>query len=204
MKLWYSPTSPYVRKVMVVAFENGLEDSIERIPARAPESNLEAANPLDKIPTLATDEGEVLYDSPVICEYLDNLSESEGDEAKLFPSSGQERWRALRLQALADGILDAAVLRVMESRRPEERRSAEWDDRQKRKVTLGLDSLETEAPELGGPVTIGHVAIGCLLAFLDARFADDDWRAGRPALARWYEEFAKRPSMAATAPPPPE
>ena len=204
MKLWHSPTSPYVRKVMVVAFESGLAESIERLPARAPESDLEAANPLGKIPTLATDEGEILYDSPVICEYLDSLGESQGDGAKLFPSSGQERWKALQLQALADGVLDAAVLRVMESRRPEERRSAEWDEGQKRKVTRGLDRLETEAPERGGPVTIGHVAIGCLLGFLDARFGDDDWRGGRPALAKWYEEFAQRPSMAATAPPPPE
>ncbi len=204
MKLWYSPTSPYVRKVMVVALESGHEGGIERLPARAPESNLEAANPLGKIPTLATDEGEILYDSPVICEYLDSLSESQGDGAKLFPSSGQERWKALRLQALADGILDAAVLRVIESRRPEKRRLARWDEWQKRKVVRGLDSLETEAPDLDAPVTIGHVAIGCLLGFLDARFADDDWRPGRPALAKWYEEFAQRPSMAATAPPPPE
>ncbi len=204
MKLWHSPTSPYVRKVMVVAFENGLAERIERIPARAPESGLEAANPLGKIPTLATDEGEILYDSPVICEYLDSLGEGQGDGAKLFPASGKERWKALRLQALADGVLVAAVLRVMESRRPEKRRSAKWDEWQKRKVVRGLDKLEKEAPDLGGAVTIGHVAIGCLLSFLDRRFGDDDWRAGRPALAGWYEEFAKRPSMAATAPPPPE
>jgi glutathione S-transferase len=199
MKLRYSPTSPYVRKVLVVAYEAGLEGRIERVATNLadPASGLTADNPLGKIPALITDGGEVLYDSPVICEYLDSLH----DGRRLFPAAGGGRWKALRRQALADGILDAGVLRMMEMRRPENERSAAWMVRQKGVVVRGLDALEEEAADLDAePVTIGHIAIGCALGWLDFRLPDDEWRDGRQRLARWYQGFAERRSMLETVP----
>jgi len=135
----------------------------------------------------------VLYDSRVICEYLDSLHEGP----RLFPP-GAARWVALRQQAMADGLLDAALLRRYESLRPADQRSAEWDSGQRGKVERALDAAEREAAGLGEPVTIGAIAIACALGYLDLRFAADAWRQGRPALAGWYEAFAKRSSMLAT------
>ena len=198
MKLWHSPTSPYVRKVMMAAIELGLEDRIECVPARTPESKIAEANPLNKIPTLETDDGQILYDSLVICEYLDSLT----DKANLFPASGPRRWKTLRMHTLADGLIDAAVLRVHETRRPEEQRNADWDERQKTKIVRGLARLEEEINELDGPVDIAQITTSCLLGFLDRRRDDDDWRAGHPALAAWQEKFSTRPSATGTEPPP--
>ena len=203
MRLRYSPTSPYVRKVLVTAIELGLAEGIERVPTDTldPMSGLSDDNPLGKVPALILEDGEVLYDSPVVCEYLDSLHEGP----KLFPPSGPERWRALRRQALGDGILDAAILRMLETlRRPEALRWKGWIDKQAGKVTRALDLLETEAASLGDPLTIGHITIGCALGYLDFRFADDDWRAGHAELAAWYEDFAGRPSMQQTVPKLPQ
>jgi glutathione S-transferase len=203
MQLRYSPTSPYVRKVSVCAIELGLAERIERIPTDTldPSSGLAEHNPLVKVPALILEDGEVLYDSPVICEYLDSLH----DGAKIFPPAGPERWTALRQQALGDGILDAAILRMLETlRRPEALRWRGWIDKQTGKVTRALDRLEAEAEALEGPLTIGQITIGCALGYLDFRFADDKWRAGRPNLAAWHEDFAGRPSMQETAPPAPQ
>jgi|APTNR8051073442_1049403.scaffolds.fasta_scaffold28032_2 glutathione S-transferase len=203
MKLRYTPTSPYVRKVTVTAHERGLDGRIERIPTDVwdPNSDIGRDNPLGKVPALTTDDGLVLYDSPVICEYLDSV----GDGPRLFPATGVERWIALRRAALGDGILDAGVARLLEGRREEALRSATWVARQAGKVAAGLDALEAEAGDLDAPLTIGHIAIAAALGFLDFRFAAEDWRPTRPALARWYETFAARPSMQATVPqePPP-
>jgi glutathione S-transferase len=204
MKLRYSTTSPYVRKVSVTAIELGLDGRIARVPTNTmdPKSDHGADNPLGKVPTLITDEGERLYDSPVICEYLDNLAEGP----KLFPPAGAERWRALRRQALADGVLDAAILRMLETRRrPEALRWDGWVRLQSGKIAKALDQLEREAgspddPLAMGPLTIGEIAAGCALGYLDFRFSEDDWRATRPALAAWYEGFAARPSMQQTVP----
>lgn len=198
MKLRYSPTSPYVRKVSVVAIETGLAARIERVPTdiRAPTSEFHRDNPLGKVPALITEGGEALYDSPVICEYLDSLH----DGLKLFPPPGGPRWTALRRQALADGIMDAGVLVRMEMLRPEAERSASWIDRQKGAVRRGLDQLEDEVAALGAAGTIGHIAIGCALGFLDFRLPKLGWRGGRPELARWFERFAARASMTETVP----
>jgi glutathione S-transferase len=198
MKLRYSPTSPYVRKVTVTALETGLDDRIERIPTNVflPTTDIAKDNPLGKVPALITEGGETLYDSPVICEYLDSLH----DGRKLFPPPGGARWTALRLQALGDGILDAGVLRLLEGRRPETEQSPAWIARQAAAVERGLDALEDETETLAGPITIGHIAVGCALGWLEFRCPDDHWRSKRPSLARWYETFARRPSMEATVP----
>lgn len=202
MQLRYLKTSPYVRKVMVCAYELGLDDRIETINTRPQEDeeSLCEHNPLSKVPALITDDGDLLYDSPVVCEYLDALGGN-----RLFPPPGPARWTALRRHALADGILDAAVARRYESQRPEEIQHEPWVARQKRKIERALDQFEGEAQadtlaHGNSSVTIGEVAIGCALGYLDLRFEADDWRRNRPALASWYEDFAGRPSMRKTAP----
>ena len=199
MKLRHAAASPFVRKVMVVAHEHGLADRVELVPTtvspvQANES-LAPENPLMKVPSLTTDDGQVLFDSPVICEYLDSLAGG----GKLFPASGAARWNALRQQALGDGILDALILCRYETTRPEDRRWAGWTDGQMKKAHQGLAAIEGE--DLAGPRTIGHVTIGCMLGYLDFRFPDDGWRNRHPKLAGWYEQASRLPSMQATKPP---
>jgi glutathione S-transferase len=201
MKLHYSLASPFVRKVMAVAIETGLDGRLERAhltttPVK-PDAGLVRDNPLGKIPCLVTDEGAVLYDSRVICEYLDSLH----DGAKMFPGAGPARWTALRRQAEGDGIMDAAVLARYETFvRPEEHRWDEWLEGQRQKFRRALDALEAEAGDFGNTVDIGTITTGCALGYLDFRYGDEDWRATRPKLAAWFEWFGKRPSMARTAP----
>ncbi len=198
MKLRYSPTSPYVRKVVVTAAETGLADRIELVPTnpRDPGAKLGDDNPLGKVPALVTDDGVSLFDSPVICEYLDSLHGG----TKLMPASGGARWRELCRVALADGMLDAALLAMGEGRRPEAFQWDEWVAHQKGKIAAGLDALEGEVGGFGDTVSPSIIAVGCMLGYLDFRFADDDWRTSHPGLAAWYENFAKRPSMVATVP----
>jgi glutathione S-transferase len=198
VKLYYSPTSPYVRKVLVTAIEKGIESRIERIAINVwdPESPTLVPNPLGKIPSLITDDGDLLYDSPVICEYLDALR----GPPRLLPAEGRARWQVLRRQALGDGLLDAGVARRLESNRPEDERSASWIGRQTAVIVRSLDALEAEADTLDGGVTLGEIAIGCALGWLDFRFAAEPWRNARPRLAEWYDRFAERPSMRATTP----
>jgi glutathione S-transferase len=200
MRLRHSPSSPFVRKVMVVAHELGLAGRIEIEPVtRSPTQPFELQvpeNPLMKIPALVTDDGEVLFDSPVICEYLDTMAGG----GRFFPTAGAARWRALRQQALGDGITDAVILCAYEARRPEERRWSGWTDTQTKKVHQGLAAAEAE--DLSGPRTIGPVAIACAIGYLDFRFPADGWRERHPQLARWYREAQQWPSMQATRPPP--
>ena len=202
MKLRYSPTSPFVRKVMVTALETGLVDRIEKIPSSVtpikPNEDVARENPLVKVPALTTDEGLVLYDSPVICEYLDTLHGGP----KLFPASGKARWIALRQQALGDGILDAAILGRYEVQRPKEFQWQDWIDAQLRKVRGALAALEIEAQggELGGALTIGQITIGCALGYLNFRYASEDWPSKHRHLASWYEDLSKRKSIQLTMP----
>lgn len=202
MRLSYSVTSPYVRKVLVVALEAGVADRIEKVATDpwSKDTDLPASNPLNKVPTLMTEEGEALFDSPVICEYLDSLSKGAGP---LLPPPGPARWQALRQQALADGICDAAILRRLDSQRPTEQQSEGWQNRQRDAVTRACDLLESEAAAgaLGAAPTIGTLAVACALGYLDFRWSHEDWRQGRAALTRWNNAFAKRPSIADTAPP---
>ena len=200
MKLYYSPASPFVRKVTVCAIERGLDTRIERVPTKVlpsePNRDYGKANPLMKVPALETDDGTVLFDSIVICEYLDSL----GNAPRLFPAEGAARWRALRLHALADGILDAAVLTRYETfARPQELRWKAWIDGQLLKVDQALDVLEKSAGDLG-QIDIGTVAVGCALGYLDFRYGERKWRDGRPKLAVWFERVATRPSFASTVP----
>jgi glutathione S-transferase len=196
MKLRYSPYSPFVRKVVVQAIETGINSRIEQVPTQTndPASGLTRENPLGKVPSLTLDDGTHLYDSPVICEYLDTLHAG----VRMFPAAGPARWTALRRQALADGIMDASVARRGESLRSEGEKSAAAMEAQRRKVAAGLDALEAEADQLGEGIDIGLIAIGCALGYLDLRFAAEDWRKDHPKLARWFETFSGRPSMKTT------
>ena len=201
MKLHYALPSPYVRKVRAVAIELGLDDRIELLTRGmtpvSPEAELNADNPLGKIPCLITDEGEALYDSRVICAYLDDLAGG----GKVIPASGAARWTAHRREALADGILDAAVGRRYETfLRPKELHWEAWIDGQREKFMRGLDQFEKEAASFGDSVDIGTIAAACACGYMDFRYADERWRGTRPTLATWYETFSKRPSIATTAP----
>jgi glutathione S-transferase len=200
MKLHWSPRSPFVRKVMITAHEKGVANRIECVRTvaitTAPSAVLIADNPLNKIPTMVLDDGAVLQDSRVICEYIDALD----DRPVLFPGGGRRRWNALRRQALGDGLLDVLVLFRHERNRPPELRAATYIEAYRVKIIATLDRLDREAPSFGvDAIDIGDVAIACALAYLDFRFADLAWREERPQLARWFETFATRPSMAATA-----
>jgi glutathione S-transferase len=199
MKLFYSPASPYARKVLVLAHETGLIDRIAVTAATASPTGsaaeVAAHNPLGKIPALVLEDGTALYDSRVICEYLDGLS----DGPHLFPA-GAARWDALTRQALADGLLDAALLtRYERVLRPEERRWDAWDAGQIGKITAALDRFEALAADLPA-LDIGTVAMACALGYLDLRFSDLAWRDGRPALAAWFAVVERAPAMAATVP----
>jgi glutathione S-transferase len=196
MKLLGSVTSPFVRKVRVVAEELGLGDRIALVPTDTSDPALGVVNPLGKIPALILDDGEALYDSAVIVAYIDHLGGN-----RMIPAAGPERWRVLRLEALADGIADAAVAAVMEKRRPAASRSADFLALQRGKIVRGLDRLEIEVSRFEG-LDAGTIATGATLGYLDFRHPDLDWRAGRPKLAAWFEAFARRPSMAGSAPPP--
>ncbi|MFZ2650382.1 MAG: glutathione S-transferase [Burkholderiaceae bacterium] len=198
MKLYFSPTSPYVRKCLVSAHELGLIGRIELLAGNAHPVQRDpviiASNPLGKVPTFICDDGQVLYDSRVICEYLDHLG-----GGSLFPRSGAARWRALTLQALADGMLDAALLaRYEDAARPEALRWPEWRSGQLDKIATSLAALDAAPEQLQGRVDIGTLGLGCALGYLDLRFADMAWREHYPKVAKWAADFCRRPSMQAS------
>ena len=201
MKLRYAATSPYVRKVTVLLHETGQFGDVELVPTNVwdPATDVAGDNPLGKVPALILDDGTVLFDSPVICEYLD----AQHDGETLLPAPGPERWAALRLQALADGGLDALLLRRMEGLRETAQQSETWIAHQVHAVDRIFDALEREAATLNDALTIGTITVGCLLGYRDFRFGADGWRNRWPKLAAWYETFAQRPSMQATVPKDP-
>lgn len=201
MKLHWSPRSPYVRKVMACAIELGLVDRIEKIRSvvAMTKPNLEVMrdNPLGRLPTLITDEGMVLFDSAVICEYLDGLS----GKPKLFPATGLDRMKALRWHALGDGMLDTGILWRNERDKPKERQTPEWLGNFEMKMRNALDTLEKEAGALEqAGFGIGHVTIACALGYLDFRFPDIRWRESRPAITAWFAKAGERPSIKETVP----
>ena len=203
MRLFHSPTSPFVRKVMVLIHEARI-GGVTLIPAAgtpvAPGSMPVDHNPLGKIPALVLDDGRTLYDSRVICRYLDARANG-GAGAGLYPK-GARHWDTLTVEATGDGILDAALLMIYEVRiRPEALRYAPWVEGQWAKVDRALDVLETRwMDHLEGPLEAGQIAVGCALGYLDFRHDARGWRNGRPRLAAWYAGFAARPSMMATVP----
>jgi glutathione S-transferase len=193
MKLFYSPTSPFVRKVMACAIARGIDGQITRVLTTTSAPELAAHNPLGKLPCLLTDDGVALFDSRVICAFLDTV----GDGFPMFPDHGL-RVRALKYQALGDGICDAAVLRRYEMGRAKDPDREASMAAQALKVTRALDALEADVP--AAHLDIGTIAVACALGYLDLRYAGEPWRDGRPRLSAWYADMAERPPLALTAP----
>ena len=201
MRARINPASPFARKVRIVLRERGLSGQVEEVETSvspvAPNADLARSNPLVKIPALILDDGTTLFDSRVVCEYLDTV----GSAPRLFPAAGPERWNALRLQSLCDGILDAAVISRYElAVRPEALRWKDWIAGQRTKIDGGVDALEREQPSWGQAFGIGQIGAACVLGYLDFRFPDIAWRASHPGLAAWFEGVSKRPSVRDTTP----
>ena len=199
MKLFVSLLSPYVRKVRMVIIEKGLSDRVvlvESAPYDKP-ADLIAANPLGKIPALVRDDGTALFDSPVICEYLDSLS----DKNPLLPAGGEDRIQVLQLLAFADGITDAAYLSTMERRRPADEQSDTAWQALRDKISRGLDALEHNTPDINADLNLGALGLAASLGYVDFRHGDMNWRAGRPNLTAWLDEISKREAFKETAPP---
>lgn len=201
LQLLYAPTSPFVRKVMVCAHLTGLVDQIGLLPSAAHpvrrDGRIALHNPLAQVPTLILADGQALYDSRVICEYIASL----GVNHRLFPAGGPGRWQALTQQSLGDGLLDAALLARYEiTARPADFQWPGWRDAQLDKVGASLDAIEAQAPFAEQDPTIGEISIGCGLGYLDFRFPELDWRTGHPQAARWFAAFQTLPAMQATTP----
>ena len=194
MKLAFSPASPYVRKVTACAIKRGL--NVERLKIGTTDPELLKFNPLSKVPTLITDDGMHLFDSPVICEYLDSV----GSAPKLFPAAGPARWKAITQMALGDGILDATQPRRREIALPQDEGRKGYIALQQGKVARALDEFEKQASSLGNLDTIGEITIGCALGYLDFRYANEPWRPGHPKLEAWYAKVVKLPPLAETMP----
>lgn len=197
MKLLMSPASPFVRKVRVLLRETDQLSAVEEVDVAnsplAPDAAVLAANPLGKIPALLRNDGPAIYDSRVICRYLDARA-----RAGLYPES--RLWEVLTLEATADGLMEAALAMVYEARfRPEAARSADWVEAQWAKVSQALDAIDSRwMSHLSGPLNMGQIAVGCALGYLDLRHADRGWRDNRDPLAAWHLRFAARDSMVAT------
>ena len=201
LKLIASPTSPYVRKVRIALAEKKIEyQMVESIPYD-PGNPVHTWSPLGKVPVLVLDDGTNLYDSRVIVEYIDSVS----PVSRLIPEPNRQRIEVRRWEALADGICDAALAIVLESRRPAKQQSKDWIERQRQKVDAGVAELARELEEKawcdGESYTLADIATGCALGYLDLRYPDLDWRRDYPNLARLAEKLAKRPSFQETAPP---
>jgi glutathione S-transferase len=198
MKLYWSPNSPYARKVVVVTKEMQIDDSVEMIetsaiPTQANEV-LSALNPLTRIPTLQLKTGEILFDSSAICDYLNEFS-----DGGLLPEPGPTRRQVLKLELYGVDIMDRAVVCRQETLRPESLRWSGWVDAQFDRIGKVLDTLNANVPPLNPD--LGTITIGCALEYLDFRFRDRPWRWERPKLSAWHEQFALRPSMASTKHP---
>ena len=196
MKLHWSPKSPYVRKVMVCARELGLVDRLDLVRSVAamlkPNPAIMADNPLSKIPTLVREDGSTLFDSVVICEYLNDLA-----GGTLFPQQGEAKWQALRWHAFGDGLLDALIL--WRNEREREVPLQPLLDAFELKTRASLKLLDAEAQALdAAPLSIGTITIGCALGYMDYRFGPFGWRDQVPHLAAWYATLSQRPSFQST------
>jgi glutathione S-transferase len=201
MNLYHSPASPFVRKVTVLLHELGKTEAVALEPVATtafdPSQALIASNPLGKLPALVRDDGTTLYDSRVICAYLNDLF-----HGPLYPQ-GPTRWETLTLEATGDGIMDCAVSMTYETRlRPAGQQSADWIEAQWSKVARAISVLNARwMSHLNGPLDMGQISVACALAYIDFRHGSRNWREGNDALAAWFESFAARPSMQATLPP---
>jgi glutathione S-transferase len=198
MQLFYAPFSPYARKCRVVVLEKNLADQVELMnyyPLDNP-PELIAANPLARVPSLLLDDGSALCESPVICEYLDSLSPIN----PLYPTEHKARFAALGLAALADGVMEAAVACVMEGRRPVDKQYPAWVERKEAAVMRGIAAMAKDTPPADAPFTIGTLAAVVALEYVTFRCPHLRWREAYRALAKWQDDIAKRPSLAATAP----
>jgi len=200
LKLIGSSASPFARKVRIVLAEKRIEYAWETQNPWAADSTVSDLNPLGKVPVLVLEDGTALYDSRVICEFLDGVSPI----GKLIPAGNRERIEVRRWEALADGITDAGALARAESQRPSHERSAAWTERQMRKVARGLDALESQLGSraycCGNNMTLADIAVGACLGWLDFRYPNLAWRDDRPNLERLAAKLAERPSFADTVP----
>jgi len=202
VQLFFSPNSPYARKARIIVRELNLTSRVQEVAVTLPaDAKLRAVNPLGKIPALLLDDKSVIYDSPVICEYLDQLG-----GGKFFPRAtlfkdAQGRWRALTLQALGDGLADAVVRRTQELRLPAEKQNPEVIQRQTAAIEAAFAVADRAAAKFPEAPTIGEIAIACAIGYLDLRSPQDGWRDRYPQLARWLETFSRFPSVQATKPP---
>jgi glutathione S-transferase len=198
VELKFSKLSPYVRKVNIVAREHGLAERIllTAVDTRAEPGKLSPLNPLGKIPVLITDAGETIYDSPVICEYLD----AEFGNHRLLPAQGTRRWQIMTMVALADGLLDAALLVRHERARPADRQSAEWTDLHLRKVHQALDHFERTVDTFGPELDMAQVGVGAALGYIPLRLLDLEGLPKWPRLKAWYASLSQRPSFRSTTP----
>lgn len=201
MRLFHSPASPFVRKVVVLLHELDITDTVTldlvQTTAFASDTALVVSNPLAKIPALVRPDGTTLYDSRVICQYLNDLH-----KGGLYPE-GARKWETLTLEATGDGIMESAVSMTYEVRlRPEAEQSPDWIEAQWAKVSRALGVLNARwMSHLHGPLDMGQISVACALGYIDFRHGVRDWRKGNDALAAWYEAFDSRPSMQATVPP---
>lgn len=202
MKLYTSPTSPYARKARIVVAEKKLGSRIEEITTDAwsDPAELIEVNPLGKVPALVADSSLSLFDSPLICAYLDALPSEVS--TPLIPPSGPQYWTVRRAEALADGMMDLGVGLLLERRKPEGERSPKTAARWRGQLERALAAAQATAPTLPDGFTMGHASLAVALGYLDLRHADLAWRENRGPLAAWYEAVQKRPSFQATAPPP--
>jgi glutathione S-transferase len=198
MELKFSPLSPYVRKVSVTAHELGIADRIRltKVNTREEPDKIAPFNPLGKIPALVTDAGAVLYDSPVICEYLD----AEFGNHRLLPASGAKRWDVLTRAALADGLMDAAILVRHERMRAADKQAQDWIAWQLRKLHAGLDHMEPAIETGGEALDLGKIALGCALGYMPLRVAELEGLTKWPRLKAWYERVSERDSFRLTKP----
>ena len=195
MKLHQIPGSPFVRLVKATAYVKGLTERLELI--NRTDAGIQGHNPLNKVPTLVTDDGETLIESRLIAQYLDEI----GGGKLLYPSDSKKRRGVLQREAMVLGILDAAVARKLERRRPESQQSEPWDERQKLKTDHGLDLIESQFALFTDASTIVPIELGCLLGYLDRDLPDYDWRKGRTQLAHWWESYKSCPAMEKTYAP---
>jgi glutathione S-transferase len=198
MKLYSHPVSPFARKARIIAHELGIKLEIVHVESARRDDNLRNINPLKQIPVLVLDDGSSLFDSPVVCEYLNHAG-----GGKFFPGMSilrntSGRWKALSLAALGDGIADAAVAWRYELTEPEERRNPDRIARCQATIVAGLNALERM--NFAKDPTIGEIAVACALGYIDFRLPNLDWKSSHPKLSAWYTRFCDYPSMKATQP----